>query len=164
MKNSIKLFSLLAIFAVTFASCKKDDDTDPTTTGGGGGGSTEFAVTVDGTTWSNITTTAFRNKDNRLIIEGKMGVESVVLVMPGDIAVGSYTMGAPNQQINYNGTYKPSDLADPFGSAAGTLKITAHDKTAKTIKGTYDFTATSLDGQTQKKVTGGSFDVTYTVQ
>lgn len=162
MKNSIKLLSLLAVFAVTFASCGKDDSADPDDNNNNT--TKEFAVTVDGTVWANITTTAFINQSNRMIIEAKKGEESVVIIIPGDIAVGTYAMGAPFQNNVYNGTYKESELGNSYGSTSGTLKITAHDKTAKTIAGTFSFSASPTSGSGTKSVTAGSFDVTYTVQ
>ncbi len=67
------------------------------------------------------------------------GLSDVGLLMPPDIAPGSYPLDFATGQ--YIGIYNPTPTVTLISQSSGTLTITSNDTVAKLIKGTFNFTA-----------------------
>ncbi|MBC3538402.1 hypothetical protein ACFSC6_16550 [Rufibacter sediminis] len=185
MKSKIftKLFFVFLMVSgtVLFSACSDDDDATPLT-------STNSAT-------ATIGTTAFTSVKMNASTESFMGVTVINLDyinQAGDtIKLGIYDLtpvGEPAKYdmsqnggngieiqadflINYvkaDGTeYMPSDggLANPSNGDKGTLTITAHDKSAKVIKGTFSGGLTYYDFDTDARervtITNGNFEAKY---
>lgn len=139
---------------------------DPTITTGGGGtdpdpAAESFGAKVNGTAFS-ATTTNVSIVGNILVInaiEGSGTTAKVILLsMPSDIAAGAYQF--EESADNVTATY--SQQLSLFLANKGTLTITEHNTTAKTIKGSFSFEAPETGGGLGKAdVTEGSFSLSY---
>jgi len=87
------------------------------------------------------------------------GIPSVALYLPRDINEGSYDLGAPGL-ANYGGQYNISDTQF-LGAESGEVTISKHDKSVRTIEGTFAFEAAELAGTAKASLTEGTFSVTY---
>lgn len=87
------------------------------------------------------------------------GIPSVALYLPQDIVEGTYDLGAPVLS-EYGAQYNISDM-EFLAAESGEVTITKHDKSVKTIEGTFFFEAAELIGDAKANLTEGSFSVTY---
>ena len=87
------------------------------------------------------------------------GKQNLELSMPIDIVPGTYDLDF------VTGTYAAvyyTDVSNPLiSNMNGQLVITSNNTTTKTIQGTFNFTATSLDNATSLSITNGYFNVKY---
>ena len=77
--------------------------------------------------------------------------------MPLEVEPGEYEMENFGE---YMGLYNP-DANTSLGSQTGKLTIIAHDKTAKRIRGRFEFVGTELLGQKSANLTNGFFAISY---
>jgi hypothetical protein len=93
----------------------------------------------------------------------KNNLQTIGLTIPFDnSSPGTYNFSSMPSQGNFVGQYNLS-MTEFYSSAVGNLTITAHDTTAKTMTGTFFFTAQPMTTTTPSfEITEGSFSVTYT--
>ncbi len=155
--NKLTLFLLLLV-GLTFASCS-DDEATPTTP------ETPFiTATVDGTAFAAASITAIGDEDtfDELLVftngTNAAGDISIGLNIPGSVTIDeTYAIDANDFGILYG-------TADEEASyiTVGNVTITEFDTTAKSMRGSFDFTATNFDDETEVfTVTGGEFFVEY---
>ena len=98
---------------------------------------------------------------NAIVITGTAaeGVPSVALFLPKDINEGTYELGTPGL-ADYGGQYNINDTQF-LGAESGEIIITKHDKSVRTIEGTFAFEAAELAGEAKASLTEGGFSVTY---
>ena len=134
------------------------------TDGGTGGGSEEviapFFAKVEGVEFSETELEAYIF-NNKLWVRGTDAATSkITLGLPVDIAVGDFTI----DQTTYTGIFEENVAPDTYFTRAdsGTITIIAHDTTAKTISGKFNFISTPT-GNTSPlyNITEGEFNVSY---
>ena len=126
-----------------------------------------FAATLNGQAFivNNIyilNSTDAQNNNFIAITGAENNYHSIILYLPTDIAVGTYTyspetiVAVPNLNVTY------SNLADlqQSGIGNGHIIITEHNTAAHRINGTFACTVNAQNGNTQH-ITQGSFDVIY---
>ena len=125
------------------------------------GADADFKVKIDGTLWTGqvVSGTAF---NGQLIISAAESniSKSVGLTMPANVTPGTYSFSSLGTYMgiyNYGSATSPTTLT----SESGTLTITEHNTSTKTIKGTFSFVAKPLLGGTAVQFTEGSFTVKY---
>lgn len=117
------------------------DITDPTNAG-------IFNAKVDGNPFLPFLVSA-RGTNNSIIISGSTANATIAISTPLAVEVGEYIL--PKSGF----TAKYQDANGPETTASGVINITAHDISAKTIKGTFSF----LTNRTE--ITEGQFEVSY---
>ena len=125
------------------------------------GGSTDtIKATIDGVKFVSVDVISSIT-NGQLLIAGfsASGLSDVGLLMPPDIAAGSYPLDFATGQ--YIGIYNPTPTVTLISQSSGTLTITSNDTVAKLIKGTFDFTASPTGSGTPAVITEGYFSVTY---
>jgi len=170
--KSIKSTFILAILAgFTLVSCDDEpltgtfiDETGiPAGTTDTGGGTTvtlkPFFAKVEGTEFSETTLEAFI-LNNKLWVKGTDAeTNKLTIGLPVDVVAGTFDI----DPTDYTGTFA-DNVAPIFLARAdsGSITITAHDTTAKTISGSFNFIATP-GGSTspQYDITEGEFNVSY---
>jgi len=125
-------------------------------------GDNSLTVNIDGQTWqaNSVAGTLISTSGlNTLSVTAtdSQGEKSVGLVMPPDVTTGTYSLAVFG---DYTAQYNP-DANTFLGADSGTLTITEHNTTAKIVKGTFSFEATSLSGTGAASLTDGEFSATY---
>jgi hypothetical protein len=87
-------------------------------------------------------------------------LKKITIGLPTDIPAGTYEIVADND--TYKGIFSDSANNILARANSGSITIIAHDISAKTINGTFNFIAT-LSGNTasQFEITEGAFNVSY---
>ena len=100
-------------------------------------------------------------QNGELVIAGLSADQSQTLdlVMPVNITPGSYTFDI-NGGLYFAG-YSPSPLIQLVSMSGGTLTIISNDTTAKRIKGSFNFNASSSTVTNTSTLTNGYFSVNY---
>ena len=171
MQNAVRiLVSILLVVSVI--SCQKEVSKEtgtgtPASGGGGTGGGTTtpgFTAKIDGTTLTPTTLTA-QNASGFITITAMQtaatSAKAVIIIMPDDITPGTYSL---TESGTYQATYAGGSgmSGSIYLSSSGTLVITEHNTTTKTIKGTFQFTGVdALGAAADVQVTAGSFTVIY---
>jgi hypothetical protein len=125
------------------------------------GADADFKVKIDGTLWSGqvVSGAAFNNQ--LIISAAETNVsKSVGLTMPDNVTPGTYSFsqfGTYMAIYNYGSATSPTTLV----SESGSLTITEHNTSTKTIKGTFSFVGRQITGGTAVQFTEGSFTVKY---
>lgn len=93
----------------------------------------------------------------------KNSLQTIGLTIPFDNStLGTYNFSTLPVQGVFIGQYNLS-MTEMYSAASGSITITAHDTTAKTMEGTFFFTAQPITATTPSfEITEGSFSVTYT--
>ncbi len=143
----LKTFLLAVIVVFAFSSCNNDDD--------GNVGSGTVKITVDGKSYNFKNVTA-ASALGLITIEGETedGKISLLLMMTSTIEAGEYEFNT--QGSNLTALYTENE--EGYFPETGTIKITSHS--GRKIKGTFNFSGHSMNGQTVE-ITNGSFDVKY---
>ncbi len=130
-------------------------------TGGGGGGSSGcgsnmVSATIAGTP-SDLTVANILNLSGIIVIQSVKSstFENIQISMPETVTPGTYDMDAST----YLGVY--SKLTSSYSAETGTITVTAHDTTAKTIKGSFAFTGKDPTTNNTIEISNGSFCVSY---
>lgn len=118
-----------------------------------------FFAKIDGTDFNPTTVTANQLTDLLYIIGKKETIENISVVVPINVAPGTYEM-------DIFGDHKAIYIMDnsatgTFNSEEGTLTIITHDTANKKIKGTFNFIGTSFMTTAEHTITEGAFEVTY---
>ena len=114
-----------------------------------------FAATIDGMAMDNPT-------NNATIVVGVINISGsaagiqISITFAADIDPGTYIIPDSGVAATLNNTSVSPSL---FTANGGTIVIVSHDKVAKTITGTFNFTGDN--GTDDVTVTDGSFNVTY---
>lgn len=117
------------------------DITDPTNAG-------TFSAKVDNNPFIPITITS-RNTGNTIITSGSTANATILISVPATVEPGDYTVPRGGFSAKYQAINGPETTAD------GLIKITEHNTTDKTIKGTFSFITN------RSEITEGQFSVTY---
>lgn len=118
-----------------------------------------FFAKIDGIDFNPTTVTANKLTDLLYIIGKKETIENISVVVPINIAPGTYEMDIFG---DYKAIYiKDSSSTGTFNSDEGTLTIISHDMAAKKIKGTFNFIGGSFMTTLEHTITDGTFEVTY---
>lgn len=158
------LFILFTCLALT--SCDNEPlegtFTDEIGTGGGsgsgGGGSTSFFAKVDGVEFDEQTLIATEASGILGIIAQKSDGTSITIQVPSDITAGTYDLSS----FTYNATYTQMSPTTATLADSGSLAITSHDTSARSIVGTFNFVSTPTGATTPEfTITDGSFSVSY---
>lgn len=121
--------------------------------GAGGSVSNSFNATIDG---NNLNPTLVNGvaSGGILAITGSNGNGSIILTLPDDIIMGTYTLGGA--ATTYSAAYV--DGANVAEAVSGDLNITAVDSANNTITGTFSF----MTGPPNNfNITNGSFSISY---
>jgi len=172
--KAFKFTFILALMAsITLVSCDNepltgtfiDESGVPDGTDGGTGGGSEevvapFFAKVDGNEFSEDLIEAYIF-NNKLWIRGTDATTSkITLGLPEDIGEGEFQFDA----TTFTGIFEENVAPDTFFTRAdsGTITIIAHDTTAKTISGKFNFVSTPT-GSTSPlyNITEGEFNVSY---
>ena len=170
--KSIKSTFILAILAgFTFISCDNepltgtfiDESGVVTGTTDTSEGTTTtlkpFFAKVEGVEFSEPTIEAFILNDKLWVRGTDAETNKLTIGLPVDVAVGTFEI----DPTNYTGVF--SDNVAPIFLAkanTGSITITAHDTTARTISGSFNFIATPSGATTpQYDITEGEFNVSY---
>ena len=170
--KSIKSTFLLAILAsFTFISCDDEpltgtftDESGVPADGTDTGGETAIALkpffaNVEGDEFLEINLEAFILNDKLWVRGTDAETNKLTIGFPVDVAAGSFEI----DPVSYIGIF--ADNVSPTFLAranSGTITITAHDTTAKTISGSFNFIATpSGSASPQYDITDGEFNVNY---
>jgi Family of unknown function (DUF6252) len=124
------------------------------------GGADTLNATIDGVKF--VSADIIPSMANgQLVIAGfsTNGSQDIGLLMPPDIKPGSYPLDFATGL--YIGIYNPSPSVTLISQSSGTLIILSHDLTAKSIKGTFEFTASPMGNGTSAVITQGYFFVNY---
>lgn len=124
-----------------------------------GGGSNTFTIKIDGVTFTPAVVSGSVALGNLTIVASdSQGSKSVGLTMPATVTPGTYSMTSFG---TYYGQYNPNSSTYTM-SNSGTLTITAHNTSAKTISGTCSFVSTPFGQSTPTfNLTNGAFSITY---
>ncbi|MCF6308093.1 MAG: DUF6252 family protein [Flavobacteriaceae bacterium] len=115
-----------------------------------GGGNNSFSADIDGEALNpnSITSLELTIGGNTTIFvtaTNNSTAQSVSLTFPGDPTVGTHELSSFSG--DYTGSYNPSlgGGTNLYTSNPGTVTITSYDAVAKTMEGTFEFTAKRLD-------------------
>lgn len=137
-----------------------DNLTYTATTPNPGGGNT-LTMKTDGTDFNPTTIDAsLEVNTNMIMISANQGAKTVLLTFPQAIAVNTFNLD--NTDV-YQAFYTVGTTLYSAGTG-GSLTITDHDPAARTIKGTFFFTAEdkiTAPPNPNIAITAGSFSVTY---
>ena len=148
----MRLIVTIVLGALMLASCKKvaDDILDLFP---------EMSASVDGNEWNSITRKTSL-KDGKFIISGvSTSGETIVLTTFGT-ATGEYDLSITS--IEMAAVYNDTDIDDidnptnAYFGLTGTVNLTEVNNSAKTVSGTFSFTAAKLDDIVE--VTNGKFE------
>ncbi|HTF30851.1 MAG TPA: DUF6252 family protein [Flavitalea sp.] len=129
------------------------------TTGGPVNPDNLLKVSIDGTVYVPKQITAMVAQANLFINGAELdGTKALALFMPSDIVAGTYQFDKNSGK--YTGLYVVSPF-ESYMAEDGKLIILEHDKTAKKIRGTFEFKGAHVVNQTSKQFTKGSFTVSY---
>ena len=152
--NKLTLFLLLLV-GLTFTACSDDEATPETPF---------FTATVAGSAFTGSTIDAIGDEDtfDELVVftsgTNSTGDISIGLIIPASVTIDqTYEVDATDFGLTYG-----TDDEDAAYFTVGTVTITALDTVAKSMRGSFDFTATNSDDDTDVvTVTGGEFFVGY---
>lgn len=154
MKNLTLL--LLLVAGLTFTSCSDDEATPAPTP--------FITAMVAGSAFEAATITAIGDEDtfDELLVftngTNTAGDISIGLNIPASVTINeSYAIDATDFGLLYG-----TEDEDAAYVTVGTITVTAFDTTAKSMNGTFNFTATNSDDEADVvTVTGGAFFVEY---
>ncbi len=157
------LFTCLAVLSCTNEPLE-GTFTDEIGTGGssgsGGSGSESFFAKVDGVEFVESIISEIEAGGLLSISAVTTSGSAIAIAFPNDITSGTYDVDL----VSYVGQYINASVDPPIVTAAdsGSIEITAHDTTARTISGTFTFIATPIGDTTPEyNITEGSFNVSY---
>ncbi|MDP5228888.1 MAG: DUF6252 family protein [Cellulophaga sp.] len=161
MKTTIKTLFFLVIFSTL--SCSGNDEKQASS-------KNTFFAKIDGVDYSPESVTGFdQSFTNSLLLTGATGTnaETIQMLIPNDIAVGSYTdlynPLADNFLQIYYSPPNSNEATDDGIAASGNITITRHDIDTKTIEGTFSFVTEPAESSgISWNITDGSFKITYT--
>lgn len=153
MKKITSAFLMLALFAITITSCKKDDS--PKIDNEEDLKSSKMTFKVDGT--SKTSTHHFAYKDGESVeVWGSISANEAVTFSIDELdGPGDYELGEDDFLIYTNGTSPESNV---HIAEDGTVTVTT--STNSQIKGTFTGTVKNLQGAT-KEITDGKFDAKF---
>ena len=113
---------------------------------------------TNGNPWSaNSVTASMFTTTNKLKIVGSDGMETIELVMPGNISNGTYTIDGSTYTAGY------TQGTDGFGVTAGAITITENNSATKIIRGKFVLEAQKYsDTSIEASITEGVFSAVYT--
>ncbi|MBV4356895.1 DUF6252 family protein [Pinibacter aurantiacus] len=147
------------LFELTYFTSLPTDPTGPTTPPATG--DAYLKATINGTAWQAKTITA-QVILGQIYIAGADEHKVFAFTIPPDAKVGSYTYD-PFSQL-YTTDYSEINGMDAkmYSAESGTLKITQHDPTKKTMTATFEFVGRETFDQVEtRQITKGSFFVKY---
>jgi hypothetical protein len=115
-----------------------------------------LSAKVDGNAWTGSSVFAVLNS-GKIAVTGTSGSSSMGIYMPEGVTPGTYSLSMFG---SYMAQYNP-DQSTFLASDNGTLVVTEHDATARTIKGTFNFNASDFSGSTTATITEGAFSAKY---
>jgi len=156
--KTLKLILFFAVGLVLF-SCKKNINFPPDYAYGKPPAQTvNFSAKVNGALIEcSFTSAILYTTDNTLQVIGSKGEIGFNLAFVNFKGVGTYDI-AQGQALNMYLTGVSDPFNDSYIGESGNIKVTA--ATDKSITGTFEFTATSLNGAS-KAITDGKFTVNY---
>jgi hypothetical protein len=115
-------------------------------------------ASIDNIPWIGTVVTGTTFQD-QLFVTGTEtnGIKSVAVIMPLEVEPGEYELENFGE---YMGAYTP-DINTSLGSESGKLTVIEHNKTAKKIRGRFEFVGTELLGPKTASITDGYFSVMY---
>jgi hypothetical protein len=119
-----------------------------------------FTAKIDGTAYVPTNITGVKTNGLVSVIGRRGNVENIGVVVPEDAAAGSvYNFTALSSDAR--GQYILDSTPEGIYGGSGSVTIISHNVTAKRIKGTFSFVATSMIGGGSVNITDGTFDITY---
>jgi len=114
---------------------------------------------LNGSQWNATSTTgAAFSSNNQMSLTGTDGLKSISMTLPITITPGTYTVDGSLYNISYQ------EGGEGFTTQSGTITISSHNASQKTITGTFSFSSIkNSDNTVQMDVTNGSFSVVYTL-
>lgn len=91
----------------------------------------------------------------------KNGFQRIGINLNHELAVGSYTINQTNNQVTAFYEQTINDESKISQTAIGQLTISEFDKNKKFIKGTFNFSTTSIFPEAVVTITDGKFEVYY---
>jgi len=157
MKKLFLAATLLLAFGTLVQSCKKEDTT-PEDTGNGNDTSDIFKLTDNGTNFTALG--LVKQYSNNIITAGAPidFTSGYALAIADTLNPGVYALG-PIAPVQVSKTESSGNIV--YTQQSGTLVITAHNKTAKTISGTFSGTLIRSGGSETRTITNGEFDFDY---
>lgn len=142
------------ITAGTFSNLKFTTSTTPIN-------GNSMAAKIDGQGWTANSVSGFLSQGKlNLVGTDATGTKTVAFFIPGNVTVGTYMLSDP-----ISGTYGAQynkDAQTFLVADSGSLKITEHNTSTKTIKGTFNFQASEFGGGgTSANLTEGNFTIKY---
>ncbi|MDH7462461.1 DUF6252 family protein [Chitinophagaceae bacterium 26-R-25] len=146
------------VFELTYFNSLPTTPTDPTTPATG---DAYLKATINGTAWQAKTITA-QIILGQIYIAGADEHKIFAFTIPPDATVGSYTYDPLNQLYTTDYSEINGMDAKMYSAESGTLKITQHDPTKKTMTATFEFVGRETFDQVEtRQITKGSFFVKY---
>jgi hypothetical protein len=168
--KTLKILSLFLFTSLLLVSCKKDDDTT-------GGGSLDVGTLVAKVGGSNFSgdivaiateTTAGGNTTIRLQASDATG-KAMIILINGYSGTGTYEFSTASNISNI-ATYTEANISNPMNSKSWVApyensgvvgQVNFTEKTATTVKGTFNFKGKEQNGSTFKEITEGSFNLEF---
>jgi hypothetical protein len=160
MKITKKL-TILALICITF-SCNKEEPspTAPSTSG-------PFTMTIDGTAYNYTPSELygfFDTNNDDVNVKSSPGLDPIgaggfSLTDLDENATAGSTQ--PMDQFNYANLFFADNSGGIYNSTSGTITYTSHDKSARTISGSFTAVLTNSFNTSVTKNVAGSFDFAY---
>ncbi|WP_394777167.1 DUF6252 family protein [Flavobacterium sp.] len=123
-----------------------------------------FSVKLDGTNFiptSVIALYSSLGKISNISISGiRDGVETIAIILPGNVKAGTYDIKALGTDYNIMYT-KSLNPMDGFSGKSGIITVLSHDIAKKTITGTFNASLWSPLSTETPQVSEGAFSITY---
>lgn len=151
---------MMSLAFISLTSCKKDSDDDNDSNPVLGGGT--MTLKVDGTSWSASLASQAINTNGVINVTGSdSDAHQIAITLLNVTETGTYEVGSMVSQhgIRWTEGLESTDTyVANFTLGTGTITIT--ELSATKIKGSFTGTVANT-GQATKKITDGSFDVSF---
>ncbi len=171
MKKSFTFLSIIAVFAILFASCSKDNSSGPGPSGGGGGNKPYIKMKINGREWYDETVAVsgvsfFEGEYNASVVgtnenfEGAKSGLSIIFSSTSDITTGTYNIK------DYDGGVSVTKVNDKTylmtsSTASASFSVTITDiqssGSVRRIKGTFSGTLPGPTAGDMITITDGEF-------
>lgn len=126
----------------------------------------DFFAEVDGQDYYETSFSGTKSDTTLILSAPKSGGESIGLIFPLDIGVGSYTFdGITGPKVGvYTSTTAGQNGQYMAGNGSGSLEIIFHDKNTNVIRGSFSYTANPIPTSTATdfhNITNGTFTYNY---
>lgn len=157
MKKNFLLITLFLVMGTVAQSCKKDDP-EPVNPGNGNDTNDVFKLTDNGTAFVSPGLIKQHSDGFISVAAATSFTAGYGLVIADTLSAGTYNL-VPASLVQLTRTENSGAIT--YTQQSGTLIITAHDKTAHTISGTFAGTLSMQGGTQTRTITNGEFNFDY---